>query len=139
MNKAHLSPYLVFDGNCGEAMKFYQSILGGKLEMQTFADAPMESAADMKSKIMHATLQNDTLSFMASDNMPGNTFVSGNNVHLSVAGNDEKTLTDYFNKLAVGGKIVMPLQKQFWGDVFGMLTDKYGIHWMFNIGTGMTK
>lgn len=132
-NTPYLSPYLNFNGNCAEAMKFYQKVLGGKLEMQTFGDAPMESPKEQKDKVMHATLQNDSLSFMASDSMPTMPITFGNNIHMSIAGIDEKKITDIFNGLAEGGKIDMPLQKQFWGDIFGMLTDKFGIHWMVNI------
>jgi PhnB protein len=57
----------------------------------------------------------------------------GNNVHLSLIGSDEANLTRYFNRLSEGGTVDMPLEKQFWGDAFGMLTDKFGVHWMVNI------
>ena len=136
MKNAYLSPYLNFNGTCAQAMTFYQKVLGGKLEMQKFGDTPMEMPAEHKNRIMHATLQNDTLSFMASDSMPGNEIVFGNNVHISIAGTDEALLKKIFDGLAEGGKVDMPLAKQFWGDTFGMLTDKFGIHWMINIGMG---
>ncbi|OGG04818.1 hypothetical protein A2Z33_05915 [Candidatus Gottesmanbacteria bacterium RBG_16_52_11] len=134
-----LTPYLNFNGNCAEAMKFYQSVLGGKLTMQTFGESGMPSTPDYKDKIMHADLQNDALSFMASDNAPGKTVTMGDNVHMSLAGTDEASLTRYFNALAASGKVDMPLAKQFWGDTFGMLTDKFGIHWMVNISAPPAK
>ena len=71
---------------------------------------------------------------MASDTMPGMEHDPGSNVHLSLIGPDEQTLTGYFNSLAAGGAVTMPLEKQFWGDAFGMCTDKFGIHWMVNVG-----
>lgn len=117
-------------------MEFYKSVLGGELIMQTFGEAmPEGTPPEHKNKIMHAYLKNDSLSFMASDSPPGSEVTQGDNVHLSIVGEDEAKLTEFFNKLAEGGKVTMKLEKQFWGDVFGMLTDKFGIHWMVNIGT----
>lgn len=130
---AILSPYLNFNGNTAEAMKFYQSILGGELTIQTFGDAGQGSTEEIKNRTMHANLKNDHLSFMASDGQPGVDVQFGNNIHMSLVGSDEAQLTSYFNALAAGGTVNMPLAKQFWGDTFGMLTDKYGIHWMVNI------
>lgn len=133
MLPAHLSPYLNFDGTCRQAMEFYQSCLGGKLFLQTMGETPHDVPEDQKDRIMHARLENDALSFMASDTMPGMPLTAGNNVHLSIAGTDEARLTEYFRKLSEGGTVTVPLEKQFWGDTFGMLTDAFGIHWMVNI------
>jgi PhnB protein len=137
--KTTLSPYLGFNGNTAEAMKFYQSVLGGELEMQTFGESGMPTDEEHKDKIMHAALKNDALSFMASDNQPGKSMTFGDNISMSIVGSDEEKLTEYFNKLAEGGKVEMPLEKQFWGDTFGMLTDKFGLHWMVNISSGEKK
>ena len=82
---------------------------------------------------MHAALENDSLSFMGSDTMPGNKVTIGDNVNLSVTGTDEERLKEMFGKLGAGGTVTMPLAPQFWGDTFGMLTDKFGTRWMFNI------
>lgn len=133
MLPAHLSPYLTFNGNCKEAMEFYQSCLGGQLTMQTFGEAPMPSNPEDKEKIMHAMLQNDALSFMASDSMPGKPVTVGSNVSLSIAGTDDAKIRECYTKLGEGGTVTMPLEKAFWGDTFGMLTDRFGIHWMVNI------
>lgn len=133
MEKAYLSPYLVFDGQCADAMKFYSSCMGGKLTMQKYGDTPMPCPESHKNMIMHASLENETLSFMACDGQPGRAVIKGDNVHLSVAGTDEARLQDMFKKLSAGGSVTMPLAKQFWGDTFGMFTDRFGIHWMFNI------
>lgn len=132
--KAVLTPYLNFNGQTGEAMKFYQSVLGGELKMQTFAESGMPTAPADKDKIMHADLKNDALSFMASDGDTKHPVAMGNNINMSIMGTDEALLTKYFNGLAVGGHVDMPLAKQFWGDIYGQLTDKFGVHWMVNIG-----
>lgn len=130
-----LSPYLNFNSKTAEAMKFYQSVLGGELTMQTFGEAKMAQTPKEKDLIVHAALKTDSLSFMASDTPPSRPAKFGDNVHLSITGQDAKTLTDIFNKLSQGGKVDMPLAKQFWGDTFGMLTDRFGIHWMVNIAS----
>ncbi|SRR5258708_35843449 len=139
-NKASLSPYLNFNGNCAEAMNFYQSVLGGELEMQKFGDTPeMKVTENQKDKVIHATLKHESLSFMASDGSEEHKVTFGDNIHMSIAGTDEATITKYFNGLAEGGKVDMPLAKQFWGDTFGMLTDKFGVHWMVNISSSEQK
>lgn len=134
-----LIAYLTLDGNVAEVMKFYQSIFGGELVMQTFAEANMAEGNDaIKDRIMHAQLTADGgFIIMASDTHPqySQQVVMGNNVNLSLIGTDTETLTEYFNKLAEGGKIEMPLEKQFWGDVFGSCEDKFGFHWMVNISS----
>lgn len=134
--KPTLVPYLNFDGPVtAEAMNFYKSIFGGELTIQTFGDAGMAQNDEEKNYVMHAVLQTPEVTFMASSGRPGTKIVFGDSVTMSLVGEDEQKLTGWFNKLAVGGKITMKLEKQFWGDVFGMLTDKFGIQWMVNIGT----
>jgi PhnB protein len=130
-----LTPYLSFNGNAAEAMRFYQSVLGGELTMQTFGEANMAEKPEEKGLIVHATLKNEGLTFMASDTHPGRKATFGNNVQMSITGNDEKGLARAFDGLAKGGKVDMPLAKQFWGDTFGMLTDRFGVHWMVNISS----
>jgi PhnB protein len=132
-SKPTLTPYLNFNGTTGEAMKFYQSILGGELKMQTFGEAKMAKSPKEKDLIVHADLKNDSLSLMASDGQPNQKVVFGDNIHMSIAGQDKGKLTEIFTKLGRGGKVDMPLAKQFWGDTFGMVTDKFGVHWMINI------
>jgi PhnB protein len=136
MNQPQLQPYLCFNGNCEEAMQFYQSVLGGELKISRFSDfasPAMPVADEQMNKVMHASLNNDSLTFMASDGMPDRAVEFGDNVSLSIAGPDEAKLTGFFNGLSAGGKIVQPLAKQAWGDTFGMFDDKYGFHWMINI------
>ena len=135
--KSKLVPYLNFNGNTKEAMEFYQSVLGGELTLQTFGESGMEVKGEMKNGIMHAELKNEELTFMASDAMQ--TTEMGDNIHMSLIGTEEEKLTEFFNKLKEGGQIDMPLEKAPWGDIFGMLTDKFGVHWMVNISDGEQK
>ena|SRR6478609_7153620 len=129
---AQVGPYLTFNGNCREAMNFYKEVFGGELMMQTFGEAPMDAPGDAKDRIMHANLRNGDFLLMASDGMPGQAPIVGNNVTLSVNCNSKEEQENYFNKLAAGGNITMPLADTFWGAYFGMLTDKFGMNWMFN-------
>mgnify|MGYP001231041772 CR=1 FL=1 len=134
MRDTFLCPYLAFDGDCRQAMEFYRECLGGTLVMQTFGEAPVNAPEDQKDRIMHAMLDHDLFTIMASDTMPGMEFTKGTNVTLSLVGTDSAWLRACFEKLSAGGKVTMPLEKQFWCDVFGTLTDTFGIHWMVNIG-----
>jgi PhnB protein len=128
-----LSPYLNFNGNAAEAMRFYHSVLGGDLKIQSFADAGMAQSDKEKNLTVHAALTSEGINLYASDGRPEEEVKFGDNAHLSLQGDDASKLTAYFNGLAAGGNVDMPLAKQFWGDTFGMLTDKYGMHWMVNI------
>ena len=128
-----LTPYLNFDGNTAAAMRYYQSIFGGELKMQTFGEAKMAETPQEEDLIVHATLQTNSLSLMASDAHPSRRTNFGDNVHMSITGQESGKLAEIFIKLAQGGRIDMPLAKQFWGDTFGMLTDRFGVHWMVNI------
>jgi PhnB protein len=114
-------------------MRFYQSVLGGELNIQTFGDAGMAQSDREKNLTLHAALHGAGMDLYASDGRPDQEVKFGDSVHLSLQGNDSDTLTRYFNGLAAGGVVGMPLAKQFWGDTFGMLTDKFGVHWMVNI------
>jgi PhnB protein len=133
--KTALVPYLNFDGQASEALEFYQSVFGGELTMQTYAEANMGDSPEMADRIIHASLQSETISLMASDTHPQHSppLRVGNNVNLTIIGSDQDELTEYFNKLAEGGTIDMPLEEQFWGDIYGVLTDKFGIPWMIDI------
>ena len=129
---SRLNPYLQFDGNARTAMEFYQSVFGGDLTISTFGDLGSPDEA-LKDKIMHAQLVSpDGYYLMASDLAPGMPYNPGSSITVSLSG-DDPTLRDYFTNLAAGGVIAMPLEKQAWGDEFGMLTDKFGIAWMVNV------
>lgn len=133
--KTTLTPYLNFNNQAAEAMKFYQSIFGGELTMETYQESGQSDNPDENDLIMHAELKTETFSFLACD-VPSQMKVTvGDNVHLTLVGSDEAQLTKYFTDLSEGGHVDMPLAKQFWGDTFGMVTDKFGIHWMINISS----
>ena len=134
---SRLNPYLSFAGDTRQAMEFYQQVFGGELVANTFGEYGMEGMpAD---GIMHAQLETTAgYTIMAADQMPGSDRVHGNDNTISLSGDDEKELKGYWAKLSDGGNVTMPLEKQMWGDEFGMLTDKFGIDWMVNIGSGDT-
>ena len=131
-----MNPYLTFDGKCAEAMRFYQSTLGGKLEMMTFNDSPMREDIPKGhgDKIIHACLTVDGQSLMASDTGPWAPFegVRGMSVTLNYPKATEAQ--PVFDALAKSGNITMPLQKTFWAEAFGMVTDRFGTPWMINAG-----
>jgi PhnB protein len=133
MSQAKLVPYLTFNGNCREAMTFYQQSLGGELELMPFADAPMaeQLPAEVQAGIMHATLTNGPLVLMASDTN-GQPAVPGNHISLSLDCTSPEDIAGKFTQLSAGGQVTMPLQDTFWGATFGMFTDRFGMPWMLN-------
>ena len=130
---AGLQAYLLFNGNCEEAVKFYCDTFNGEvLFTSRYSDAPVDVATEYKNKIIHTVFKIRGTEVMASDSHSGNDVHFGNNIQLSVAFDKNTDPTEAFNKLAQGGKVTMPLQQTFWAVKFGMLTDKFGINWMFN-------
>lgn len=128
-----LNPYISFDGQAREAMEFYQSVFGGELKMNTFGEFGMQDSPQAD-QIMHAQLETDAgYTIMASDTPPGAEFRSGSSITVSLSG-DEEVLREYFAKLAEGGEIGTPLEKQMWGDEYGDLVDRFGVQWMVNLG-----
>jgi PhnB protein len=128
-------PYLTFNGNAAEALAFYTKAFDGKvLFQQSFGESPMadKTPDEYKNKIMHARFEADKLSFMTSDAMPNQSVSNGSNVSLSLNFTSLESIEETFAALSDGAIIMMPLQDTFWGARFGMLTDKFGITWMFN-------
>ncbi len=125
-------PYLNFDGQTREAMTFYQKALGGDLQIQSFADSGQPGPPGAEDRIMHARLTNGSAILMASDTMPGHPFAKGTNVHINVDCDSVEEIDRIFKAMSEGATVNMPLQDTFWGARFGMLTDKFGMHWMFN-------
>ena len=130
-----LNPYLLFNGQCEEAFKFYEKCLGGTIEsLWTFGNSPMaeKMPVEWRGKVMHAALKlGDGMILMGSDPPPGDYQVpQGFSVSLSVK--DPAETERIFNELAQDGKVTMPVQKTFWSERFGMLIDKFGIPWMVN-------
>lgn len=132
--QSRLNPYLNFRDNAREAMQFYQSVFGGKLDLSTFKDLNASEDPSDANKIMHSVLETDNgMALMASDTPNRMEYSVGSNFSLSLSGDNQAELTGYFEKLAAGGNVSMPLEKAAWGDTFGMCTDKFGVSWLVNI------
>ncbi|HEV2071199.1 MAG TPA: VOC family protein [Acidimicrobiales bacterium] len=132
---SRLNPYISFDGNARTAMEFYEGVFGGTLTLNTFGDFGGEDGQDAD-KIMHAMLETGNgLTLMGADTPPGMEHQPGNNIAVSVSGDDAVELRGYWQKLSSGGTVSVPLEMQMWGDEFGMCVDPFGIPWMVNIGT----
>jgi len=129
-----LNPYLGFKDNARAAMEFYKSVFGGKLEFHTFKEYQASQDPSEDDKIMHSMLEADNgITFMASDTPSSMPYTPGAVISMSLNGDDEEELRAYFDKLSDSGKILMPLEKAPWGDIFGMCVDKFGIRWMVNV------
>ena len=130
-----LHPYLNFDGDCAEAFKLYQQVLGGEIEaMMTFAEAPGEEMPpELGSLILHACIKLGDQLLMASDAPPGKYQPpAGNYVTIALDSTDEAQRI--YDALSPGGSIEMPLEKTFWAERFAMFKDRYGTPWMINCG-----
>jgi PhnB protein len=129
-----LNPYLVFDGNCAEAMRFYQRTLGGTLDLMTHGESPIAAHTPPGSadRIMHARLTLDGQLLMASDSMVGHPYPGDERV-LSLGDLPDRRRGEAgVRRAGRRRRIVMPLQKTFWAEAFGMLVDRYGTPWMAN-------
>jgi PhnB protein len=132
--QSKLNPYLGFRDNAREAMTFYQSIFGGKLETHTFKDFNASPDPSEDDKIMHSMLEAENgITFMAADTPASMEHSVGTNMSMSLSGDDDKELTGYFEKLSVGGTIQQPLEAAPWGAKFGMFVDQFGVQWLVNI------
>ncbi|MFJ3902820.1 VOC family protein [Streptomyces sp. NPDC090025] len=131
---SRLNPYISFDGDARQAMEFYKSVLGGTLNVSTYGEFGSETPPGYADKLMHAMLETPSgYTLMGSDNPPGMEHRAGSNFSVSLSGDDAAELRGYWEKLAQAGTVAVPLEKQMWGDVFGMVTDRFGITWMVNI------
>ncbi|MFI8291431.1 VOC family protein [Streptomyces sp. ms191] len=129
-----LNPYISFAGDARQAVEFYQEVFGGTLTLSTYGDVSPEQAGAVADKVMHSMLETDGgLTLMCADNPPGMEHKPGNDIAVSLSGEDAGELRGYWEKLSGGGTVAVPLEKQMWGDVFGMCTDRFGVTWMVNI------
>ena len=138
---AQLNPYLSFRDNAKEVMEFYQWVFGGELTTSTFAEFHASDDPAEQDKIMHSMLTTDGgLVLMASDTPGGMDYTPGNNISISLSGEqaDEDELRGYWDKLSAGGTVTMPLDRAPWGDTFGMCTDKFGVNWLIDIAGAAT-
>lgn len=129
----NIHPYLFFNGNCRQAMEFYQKCLGGELQIMTYAEAPENEAPSApRDAIMHAALKKDNFLLMASDGMADSPVVQGDQVFLSISVESVTEAERVFKALGEKGQVTMPLQQTFWAARFGMITDNFGMKWMIN-------
>jgi PhnB protein len=129
-----INAYLNFNGNCRDAMNFYKECLGGELALQTVEGSPIEAQCPpaIKNQVLHASLMKDAILLMGSDMVGPDGFIKGNTMSLSLNCSSEEEINSFFSTLSAGGKIIHPLRVEFWGAIFGVFTDKFGVRWMLN-------
>ncbi|WIX75829.1 VOC family protein [Amycolatopsis carbonis] len=128
-----LNPYISFRDDARQAMEFYRDVFGGTLTVNTFGESGMPDSP-AANNIMHAQLETENgFTLMGADTPPGMDHNPGTNISVSLSGDDGDQLRGYWAKLSDGGNVAVPLEKQMWGDEFGMCVDKFGIGWMVNI------
>ncbi len=127
-----INAYLNFNGNCREAMEFYNRCLGGELQLMPFSGAPMKVPEGAGNLIIHARLEAQGGVLMASDTMPGMPYQPGNNFWVCLSCTDPPETEKLFTAFSANAKVIMPVQETFWASRFGMLTDQFGVNWMFN-------
>jgi PhnB protein len=134
--QSKLTPYLNFRNNTREVMAFYQTVLGGKLTMNTYKEFGVSQDPSEDNNIMHSLLETENgMTLMAADAPISMDLKMGTNISITLSGDNEEELTRFYNMLSAGGTVVEPLAKAPWGDSFGMLVDKFGINWMVNISS----
>jgi PhnB protein len=144
---ATLNIYLTFNGNCEEAFKFYQSVFGGEIPyMGRFKDMPPGEESKLnpgeENRIMHVSLPISKETMLMGSDTGGewaSGYTQGNNFSISITAESREEAEKLFNGLSNGGMVTMPLNKTFWADSFGMLTDKFGINWMMSFSEAQQK
>ena len=133
-----INPYLTFNGNCAEAFKFYEQVLGGKiLFSMTWGEMPGAAEhfpPETHSRIMHVNFKVGDQTLMGADSPPDK-YQAPNGINVSIHPKDKTEGERIFNALSEGGDITMPFQETFWSKGFGMCVDRFGIPWMVNTET----
>lgn len=133
-----INPYLSFDGDARAAMEFYKDVFGGTLRMNTFSEFGADNGdPQLSDRIMHAMLETPNgMTLMASDTVPGQAGEPGTSYAVSLSGDADslQELRECWRRLSDGGTVTVPMEKQIWGDEFGMCTDRFGTPWMVDIG-----
>ncbi|WP_144836089.1 VOC family protein [Kocuria rosea] len=130
-----LNPYFSFRDTAEEAMTFYRSVFGGELSVSRFSEYGASDHPAEQDKVMHSMLTTGTgMVLMAADTPNSMDLAVGENVSVSVSGDDESVMRGWWEALGAGGTVTMPLEEAPWGGLFGMCTDRFGIHWMFSVG-----
>lgn len=131
---SRLNPYINFRGQARDALEFYQSVFGGEYTVMTFAELGEAPPGVDAAHIMHGQLETPMgFTLMISDVPDGMDLTVGNNVAVSLSGDDADALRGYWERLSADGKVSVPLEKQMWGDEFGQCDDRFGISWLVNI------
>ena len=125
-------PYVNFQGKCREAMNFYRDCLGGDLTLMTAGESPVcdQMPPDSENLILHSALEINGSAIMGTD--MGKDDLGSGPIAITLEFTDEEETRAAFKKLAEGGTVVHELHEAFWGGLFGVLGDKYGICWMIN-------
>jgi PhnB protein len=130
---SRLNPYLNFSGNARQALEFYRGVFGGSMTLNPYGEFEGKDSP-IADQIMHGQLETDLgFTLMCADTPPGTELRAGNNVSVSLSGDDTDALRGYWQGLSEGGTVAVPLEKQMWGDEFGMCVDRFGTQWMVNI------
>ncbi|HYO84664.1 MAG TPA: glyoxalase/bleomycin resistance/extradiol dioxygenase family protein [Bryobacteraceae bacterium] len=130
-----INPYIAYNGTCREAIEFYKQALGAEvLFTQTVGESPMSDMGPADN-IMHCTMKVGDSTIMLSDDPRPDAAAAGGNISLSIGLNDPEQARQVFTTLADGGSVIMPLEKTYWAEAFGMLTDRFGVKWMVNCDT----
>jgi PhnB protein len=132
--QSKINAYISFNDNAREAMEFYKTVFGGKLTVSTFKEFHVSSDPSEDNKLMHAMLEAENgIVIMGADTPKEMNYHDGARISISLSGDNEEELRAYWDKLSEEATVEQPLTQAQWGDTFGMLTDKFGIHWMVNI------
>lgn len=134
MNNA-IQPYLHFGENCHEAMTFYQGLYGGQLEMMPIGESPAKEhfPTEIHNQILHASLVNGDFHLLASDMCGQGELNQGNSVQLSLYCSSKEEIETLYHELSVDGQVLQALEPQFWGYLFAMVIDKFGVRWMLSL------
>jgi PhnB protein len=132
--KNAIQPYLHFNENCREAIEFYHQLFGGKLDIMPIADSPAKEQfpAELHQQILHASLSNEQFQLMASDMCGQGELRQGNSVQLNLDCESEVQIKKLYQALTEGGTIISELKEEFWGDLFAMVVDRFGVRWMLS-------
>lgn len=136
-----VSLFINFNGNCREAVEFYAEVFGAeKPKVMTFGEMPQDPKyplpEEAKDLLGYAQVSIQDFILMCSDIMPGTPFVQGNNITITIGSKDIGMIEALFNKMKEGGTVTMELQETFWSKKYGMLTDRFGVPWMFSHDSG---
>ncbi|AWW32003.1 VOC family protein [Echinicola strongylocentroti] len=124
--------YLTFNGNCREAMRFYQACLGGTLEFQTIEESPLSVnlPSAFKKCILHATLRHGQALLLGTDMVGDNGLKKGNSVSMMIDCGSQNEIRTYLSNLSEGGLLIAPLEENYWGALVGEVQDKFGNYWL---------